>query len=101
MQLTDVANIYEFNDDNIDIKTMRDGMQVGQSLIKYEDLLKVEEFDNEYYIYISSKQAFIVDKNGFSEGTQTDLTILLKTKMEDKYIIKLSKKQISENKKEG
>ena len=98
MLLQNVYNNYEFGDDNIVIQTFRGDTKVGESVIEYGQIVKVQEYDSTYYIYISSRQAFIVDKNSFTEGTQTDLTIMLATKLGDRYKVKLSKKQINENK---
>lgn len=98
MLLQNVYNEYQFDEDKIVIQTFRNDTKVGESIFEYGQIVKVQEYDSTYYIYISSRQAFIVDKNSFTEGTQTDLTIMLATKLGDRYKVKLSKKQINENK---
>ena len=98
MQLEgNVVNKYYFDENNVNVETYRGETKVGQSLVAYENVYKVEEHDTSYYIYVSNVQAFIVDKDKFTQGNSADLTILLATKLGPKYQVKLSKKQREAN----
>ena len=94
-----VKNVYEFDDKGVTVVTYRGETKAGESVVAYEDLYRIEERDKYYYIYVANNQAFIVDKSSFTEGTGSELSILLATHMGEKYAVKLSKKMIQENKK--
>ncbi|MBR4745741.1 MAG: YcxB family protein [Clostridia bacterium] len=94
-----VKNVYEFDDKGVTVVTYRGETKAGESVVAYEDLYRIEERDKYYYIYVANNQAFIVDKSSFTEGTSSELSILLATHMGEKYAVKLSKKLIQENKK--
>lgn len=65
----DVINFIEFKEDCFSEKTFRNGEQVGFTLLKYSDLVKIVNYKNYLFIFISKVQAFIVDKNEFRQGT--------------------------------
>jgi len=52
------------------------------AFIKYKSIHRVYETKTCFYIYISTMQAYILDKNGFTEGTPADLRKLLRDAVE-------------------
>ena len=50
----------------------------------YDAILRVTESPDYYFLYIAEKQAQLVAKNGFTEGTERDFRILLHTVIDPK-----------------
>ena len=46
---------------------------------RYDILVKVTESEHYFYLFIAPNAAHIVDKNGFTEGTERDFRLLLRT----------------------
>ena len=101
MMLDGMINKYEFGQDNFTVITDKGGQKIGESIVTYNDVIKVAEYDDSFYIFISSRQAFIVDKKGFTEGSSAELSVLFATRLGNAYRVKLSKKVINENKKDA
>lgn len=93
-----IVNKYEFDDNEIRISSLNRDKLIGTSVQTYDQLFKVEERDDCYYLYISNRQSFIVVKEGFVEGTSADLSVIFATKIPNKYRVKLSKKKKEDNK---
>ena len=51
---------------------------------KYDAIIKVTESEHYFYLFISRQAAHIVDKQGFTEGTEQDFRDLLRTVIEEK-----------------
>lgn len=69
----DIANEYEFNEDYMNISTIRANENIGKVKFYYKDLVKVKETKDYIYLYQNKASAFPVDKKQLSE---TDLIIL-------------------------
>ncbi len=93
-----MVNSYEFDNDQFVVSTLDGDKVIGTSTLTYDRLYKACEYDNAYYLFISSRQSFIVLKNSFTEGSPADLSVLLSAKLGKKYHIKLSKKALQQGK---
>ena len=49
---------------------------------RYDILVKVTESEHYFYLFINPRAAHIVSKNGFTEGTENDFRMLLRTVIE-------------------
>ena len=58
---------------------------INFNTIPYYKLYKVFETKNYYYLYYNKHYSFIVNKNGFTQGTQKEFTKFIKSKMWIKY----------------
>lgn len=56
----------------------------GHNVYKYDIIVKVKESANYFYLYISANAAHIVDKRGFTEGSEYDFRMLLHTVIDSK-----------------
>lgn len=83
----ELDNYYEFSNEGFTITTIRRKEQVGESLLKYTDIIKILENSSFIFIYISNNNAFALLKNSMTEGRVEDLISLLKTKVEKYKII--------------
>ena len=72
---------YVFTADNFLEKSTSDTVN-EQSECKYAVVTKVTESEHAFYLYISPLAAHIVSKNGFTEGTEQDFRMLLRTVIE-------------------
>lgn len=79
-------NYYEFSEDNIIVNSTRDEENIGQSILKYTDIVKVVENKKFVVLFISNVTAFVVSKANMTEGKIEDLIAFLKLKI-DKYKI--------------
>ena len=70
---------FEFNDENYTVSAKSDKIDEN-STSAYSTISKVTETKDFIYIFISKVQAFIVDKNGFTEGTPDGLIDFLVSK---------------------
>lgn len=73
-----VENNYTFSKENIKIATL-----TGSSTINYQDIYQCIEVKNAYYIYISDRQAFIVDKEQLSQEENEKLGKILSSKIKN------------------
>ena len=60
-------------------KTLKEQQQCPYSI-----LTSVTESEHYFYLFINPRAAHIVDKNGFTEGTERDFRILLRTVIDPK-----------------
>lgn len=58
---------------------------LNYDIIHYFKLYKVFETNNFFYLYLDKKYSFIIDKNGFSQGTVEEFSKFIKDKMWLKY----------------
>lgn len=73
-----VTNIYQFHEENFDVKSQRDGRIFATSTHLYTDIKSVLDTPNSFILNMSFKQAFIVNKSGTKGGTNEELAELLK-----------------------
>ena len=74
---------YHFTDEEFEEST-ESVNNSSQSRNQYAVVTKVTESRRYLYLYISPTQAHIVDKQGFTEGTEQDFRALLRTVIEAK-----------------
>ena len=58
----------------------------GHNVYKYDVIIKVKESAGFFYLYINANAAFIVDKRGFTEGSEYDFRILLRSVIDSKML---------------
>ncbi len=52
--------------------------------LSYDGILKVTESPDYYFLYVAEADALIVAKNGFTQGTEQEFRMLLRTVIDDK-----------------
>ena len=62
----------------------RSASMAGTTECKYDMLVRVKESKNLFYLYNNARTAFIVRKDGFTEGTEEDFRLLLRTVVDSK-----------------
>ena len=67
-------NFYTFEQDYFNVKTLRNGEEIGNSKIYYKDLVKVKEIGKYIFLYINQASAMPIDKTTLKD----DDLILLK-----------------------
>lgn len=78
-------NNYIFEEDFLNIVTETNNTPNSNSTINYTQLFKVLETNDTFYIYISSSQAFIVNKSDIKDNKTNELSTLLKSKLDKRY----------------
>ena len=73
-------NIFSFFDKCFKVRNKE-----GISQVKYKQLHKVYETDTFFYLYLNSKYAFLISKNGFVIGNKKNFAKFLKKKVWFKY----------------
>ena len=68
----DLVNSFLFTDDEIRVQSKGEKVE-GESIIKYESVLKTKESDRYLLLYQSKRQFLIVDKATLSGGTAADI----------------------------
>lgn len=87
-QVFGVTLQYTFTEDQLTL-TSQNGQSNNQTNAQYSLFYRVYETPDAFYFFISSRQAFLLDKSGFTEGTAQDLRTLLQSKLApEKYKIK-------------
>lgn len=77
MEENKFVNEYEFENEYFNVKTSRDGDEIGTQKIYYKDIVKIKE-DNEYiFIYINRTNAYIVKKANASLENLQRLKVML------------------------
>ncbi|MDD3304104.1 MAG: YcxB family protein [Clostridia bacterium] len=75
-------NQYKFYENEFEVSN-----PFGNTKIKYEDLYRVYDTKEVLYIYINTRQAFLISKSGFNEDLENAIEFL-KTKFKSNYIKK-------------
>ena len=71
--------LFEFQDDTFKISaTTKNGTESSE--LNYSALIKVMESNRDIYLYISTRQAYILDKSGFNFGCPSEFVKFLKDK---------------------
>ncbi len=68
---------YTFSYDGFSIASLSDHYKEN-SHVKYKSVYKIYETKDCFYIYITKMQAYILDKNGFTNGSCDDLRAMLR-----------------------
>ncbi len=76
-----VECVLRFTEDGIEESTTALNRQ-QTSHTDYAAVLKVTESEHAYYLYINRRAAHIVSKDGFVEGTEAELRVLLRERVE-------------------
>ena len=76
---------YEFYDDFFVDNTTSDSVN-QRTEVKYDMIVLADESENYIYLYINKMTAHIIDKNGFTVGTEEMLKDLLRQKLPSKKI---------------
>ena len=82
--------IFCFDEEEIKVFEETDTIN-GMATVKYAGIVKVTEDKKNVYLFISRSSAYIVDKNGFEQGTEQELKDFLLTKGVN---LKLNKKPV-------
>ena len=70
---------YEFEDEVFKIdSTLKNGKDSLE--LKYSSLVKVMESRDDVYLFISNRQAYVLDKSGFTAGNPEDFVIFIQSK---------------------
>jgi hypothetical protein len=86
--LANLRNDFEFGESGITVRSVNANTD-GTSTWNYDVLYKAYETKDSFYLYVNRLQAFIVSKDGFTEGSATELSVLLSGKLPPKkYILR-------------
>lgn len=85
-KMKDVKNEYIFYDDIIKASTEGDEFK-GETKIEYSLLVKAYETNEYFFIYITKRQAFIIDKSTVEGGSPLEIRQKLMSCLDDKYIV--------------
>jgi len=77
---------FDFDQDGINV-TSASAFATGQSQLQYAMLKKVYETQDAFYILITNRTGYVVDKSGLIQGNLTALRIHLKHVLNKKYIL--------------
>lgn len=72
---------YYFEKDGVRTSTRKGDVEVASFAIDYRMISKIVEHSHYLYLFITDSQVYIVDKNGMTEGKDSDLVEFLKTKV--------------------
>ena len=78
---------FEFYEDKVLTKTIKDEKEMARGELNYKDLYKVVDLKEYIYLYIASNQAFICSKDNL-DGNYNELSEVLKSTLCKKYKIK-------------
>jgi len=84
--LKDIINTYVFREDKILMTTEHNGVN-GSMEIDYAALLKAYETDQYIYLFVSTRQAMLINKKNIDMATLSKLRALLKSKLPPKKYI--------------
>ncbi len=86
-----VSNTYIFTPEGFEEISYSNAAN-GHNVYKYDVIIKVKESANYFYLYINANAAFIVDKHGFTEGSEYDFRMLLRSVIDSKklHIVKMT-----------
>lgn len=75
-KVKDRANEYAFNQETIEVENHRPMVNTHVSY-RYAGLMKAYERKDAFYLFIDKRQAFLVSKSGFTQGSEDELRVLL------------------------
>jgi hypothetical protein len=79
------VNIQYFNNDHLLIKSI--GINTESTLtIEYDKIFKIKSSNDNVFIFVSPRQAFVVGNNGYEIGNRQELINLLKAKLPSKKV---------------
>ena len=83
-----MKNEFEFDESGITVHSSNPNTD-GTSTFNYDVLHKIYETKDSFYLYVNRSQAFLISKDGFTEGNATELSVLLSRKLPPKkYILR-------------
>lgn len=91
----EIVNTYEFDDNGITICSINNDKVAGSAKLSFNQIQKAQERKDAFYLFIDKRQSFIVLKNGFTEGSSMDLTLLLTTHLQNRFYIKSPKAKVT------
>lgn len=83
-KIKDRANEYAFNQETIEIENHRPMVNTHVSY-RYAGLMKAYERKDAFYLFIDKRQAFLVSKSGFTQGSVDELRTLLINQLGNKF----------------
>ena len=78
-----VSNTYIFTPEGFEEISYSNAAN-GHNVYKYDIIVKVKESAGFFYLYLNATAAFIVDKRGFTEGSEYDFRMLLRSVIDSK-----------------
>lgn len=84
-KMKNVGNDYVFYDDEITVSSVSEHLS-AKDVLKYSIMVKAYETEKYFFIYISKRQVFVVDKATLEGGTAEDLRVKLLSVLGKKYI---------------
>ena len=72
------VNRFEFNDETLDIATMRHDEVIAAYKLHYNEIVKVKETEKYYFVYIAKFSAYIISKENLTEDEKNKINKLLK-----------------------
>ena len=84
-KMKNIGNDYVFYDEEFTVASESEEFS-GHNVTKYTILVKVYETEKHFFIYISKRQLFVVDKATLEGGTAEDLSKKLSSVLGKKYI---------------
>lgn len=74
---TEVETVVSFYEDNLISKNLQ---SKGETVTAYNKLVKIKETKHLYFLYLKHRLVILVDKNGFTKGTQEEFKKFIKEK---------------------
>jgi uncharacterized membrane protein len=62
-----VINEFTFNETSLTVHTTRDGVEIGSNVLPKDDVKKVIDYKGYLFLFLTSRQAFGIDKTGLTE----------------------------------
>ncbi len=89
--LNGTTQIWRFLEDNIIFNESGKYVEAHDTQLSYDAIYKVVERADNFYLFLSKNQAYIIDAKGFTMGSRRELHDLLLNRLGDKKV-KFSKK---------
>jgi hypothetical protein len=64
----DIENEFTFGEDTLTVRTTRSNAEFGNSVLNKKDISKITEHKNYLFLFLTSRQAFIIDKTNLTEA---------------------------------
>ena len=81
-----IGSSLQFDHETIEIETHKPEVDAHASY-RYTGILKGYERKDAFYLFVDKRRAFLVSKNGFTEGSAEELRMLLINKLGKKFRI--------------
>lgn len=77
---------YTFKNDEFSVYLSNNAC-TGETIMRYDSIYRIYETETMFYVFISSKQAYLISKSCIIGGSATDLRTLFQSKIESKKFI--------------